>query len=217
MRRLLIYSFVFLVLVIRVSAGEVSVEFNTLGNCSICKDRIEGAVRPLPGVISVNWKIIGDVTSVSFDDDTTDLYIIMHAIANVGHDTEWFPAPDSAYNTLVGTCCEYQRTNNYDSVRVGYLVLMNQWYSPLGQPEMSGKISLSVFPNPATDRVSVSLHGNPDRACEATLHTLSGAVVKSVSFTGTVSLGLENLLPGEYILSVYTDGIAAGRQKIIKR
>ena len=94
-------------------ADSTTVAFGTLGNCSICKDRIEGAVKQVPGVISVSWKIISDVTTVTYDSTVTDVYIIMHVIANVGHDTEWFPAPDSAYNLLKGTCCEYQRTNNY--------------------------------------------------------------------------------------------------------
>jgi copper chaperone CopZ len=195
----------------------IAVSFNTLGNCSICKDRIEGAVRPIHGVISVSWKIIGDVTTVTYYNDSTDVQTIMHVIAGVGHDTEWFPAPDSAYNLLKGTCCEYLRTNNYDHVQVGFLSLMNGWYYPLSVDEKRAASSFHIFPNPATEFIVIESPSSTSTPCNAALYTLSGNMVTSTTFTGSGSLNTASLSPGEYVVTVSTQGILTDRKKVIKR
>lgn len=127
----------------------MSIVFITLGNCSICQLRIETAVNSLPGIISVDWSISGKQTSVTYDESVTDPYTIMHVIANVGHDNEWFEAPDSAYNLLVGSCCEYERTIDYSNVQVGYLSLMGIWIFPTGMVEQT-KTKFNVYPTSGT-------------------------------------------------------------------
>jgi len=191
--------------------------FVTLGNCTICKTRIETAASQVPGVISVSWSIPDDATTVTYYTDSTDLFIIMHAIAYVGHDTEWYPAPDSAYNLLIGTCCEYTRTIDYSNVQIGYLSLMGIWVFPLGQPEINQNVTFSVFPNPATEVIYLSMDPSRDRLCTATLRSLTGTIVSSARFSGNGILDLRNLATGEYIITVETDGIIIGRKKMIKR
>ena len=105
----------------------MTIYFPVLGNCYLCQLRIEEAVNNLDGIESVNWSYDTKITTVTYDDGVTDAYEMMHAISAVGHDTEWYPAPDSAYYTLVGTCCEYERTNDYTNVQIGYLSLMDLW------------------------------------------------------------------------------------------
>lgn len=217
MRYLVIFLFSSWGLVLNAYSEPTTVSFNTLGNCSICKDRIEGAAKVIPGVVSVTWKIISDVTTVTYDSTITDVYTIMHVIANVGHDTEWFPAPDSAYNLLVGTCCEYQRTNNYELVQVGYLSLENRWFNPLGQGELKTISSFTIYPNPATDMIRISLSGDKKTKCHAALYDLSGDRVAAASFPGYGVLDIMHLPKGEYILVVSPEGTLIGRKKVIKR
>jgi len=212
----------FVILCVCVLAGSVRSEtftatFVTLGNCSICKNRIETAASQVPGVISVSWSIPDDATTVTYYTDSTDLYIIMHAIAYVGHDTEWYPAPDSSYNLLIGTCCEYSRTIDYSNVQVGYLSLMGIWVFPLGQQEITQGISLKVFPNPSTDFLSVELDQYRDKPCKAILYSLQGAIVFSSDFKNNYTINLRNIIPGQYIITVVSEGILLYRKKIIKQ
>jgi copper chaperone CopZ len=210
-----------LVLLAWFAAGFASEQFTArfinLGNCSICKNRIETAAKTVPGVTTATWSQSKDETTVTYYTDSTDVYAIMHVIAGVGHDTEWFPAPDSAYNLLVGTCCEYERTYGYENVQVGYLSLMDLWLFPMGRQEMTGKISFTAYPNPAGDRITVSSNEETGNSFIATLTALSGAVAITTGFTGQASLDLSSLAPGAYILTVTSQGIMVSRQKVIRR
>jgi copper chaperone CopZ len=190
--------------------------FITLGNCSICKSRIENAVNMGPGIISVSWDIPSEVTTVAYYCDSTDLYAIMHTIANVGHDTEWFPAPDSAYNLLIGTCCEYTRTIDYSQVQVGYLSLMGIWIFPLGQQEIPKDVSFSVYPNPVQDFLSVKIEQDQNKPFIATIYSLTGAIVYSARITGTGILDLGSLASGEFLITIVSEGVLIGRKKLIK-
>ena len=87
MRNLFLLFIASMGFIINAGATAVTVEFNTLGNCSICQWRIEKAVKNMPGVDSVFWDLTRDVTTITYENDTTDLYRIMHAIANAGHDS----------------------------------------------------------------------------------------------------------------------------------
>jgi len=191
--------------------------FITLGNCTLCQNRIQNAASQVSGVISVSWSIPDDATTVTYYTDSTDLFTIMHAISNVGHDTEWYPAPDSAYNLLIGTCCEYARTIDYTNVQVGYLSLMGIWVFPLGQQEIAQGVSLTVFSNPATESLTLNLDQNWDKLCTATLYSLMGTIVSSTRFTKNSTLDLRNLTPGEYMITVVSNGILISRKKIIKQ
>jgi copper chaperone CopZ len=106
-----------------------SVKFITLGNCYTCKLRIEGVIRELNGIDRALWSEADDASFVTYDKTKTNIHEIMQAIANVGHDTEWYRSPDSAYETLRGTCCEYTRTIDYSKAKIGYLSLMDMWVS----------------------------------------------------------------------------------------
>ena len=108
------------------------IEFPALGNCYLCKVRIEAKLNLLDGVTSSNWDYNTKVTTVEYDESVTDPFEIMQAVADTGHDTEWYPAPEEMYALLIGTCCEYERTINYSTVQIGYLSLMGIWVFPCG-------------------------------------------------------------------------------------
>jgi copper chaperone CopZ len=179
----------------------LSVSFLTTGNCAICEIRIETAVSKITGVQTVSWDMSTDITTVEYDESVTDCFAIMHDIANVGHDTEWFRAPDSAYNLLIGSCCEYERVINYDSVQVGYLSLMGLWLYPLGIENQKG-IELSVTPTIGQGLFQMKATGQElNVKWTVSIYNLNGRKVEelSINSSGMTTLDLQSFTNGEYI------------------
>jgi copper chaperone CopZ len=196
----LVFSF-FLSLVAQ-KESSLTIYFTTLGNCGICQNRIQNAVKNLPGIDTVYWNIAKDQTTVTYDESVTNPYIVMHSIANVGHDTEWFPAPDSAYNTLVGSCCEYQRTIDYDTVKVGYLGMMGIWIYPLKIHER-GQSELLVYPTVGDGMFQVSVKNSViPSTYDLSVFSMSGVKVLTGKFIPETSssIDLRSFPNGEYIV-----------------
>ena len=82
--------------------------FEVIGNCEICKKRIEKTALSLKGVKVATWDIPSNILSVTYNSNKIVLDQIQIAIANVGHDTPPFKAPDNVYNELP-MCCIYER------------------------------------------------------------------------------------------------------------
>lgn len=200
-------------------AEEMTITFPVLGNCYLCKIRIEAAVNELPGIDTVNWNYVSKVTTVTFNDEEVDAYMMMHAIAHVGHDTEWFPASDSAYQTLVGTCCEYERTNDYTNVQVGYLSLMDLWVFPVGIDEPSENAKLRVYPTAGTGIFHFELSSKiSPSGGKISLYSMNGARVYEENLSGKTEgrIALEFLGEGQYILVITDNKRILARSKLIK-
>jgi len=84
------------------------VVFTVYGNCNMCKQRIEGAIKDLPGIISAEWNVDSKKLTVRFDPEEIMLNEIHKSIASAGHDTEKVRAENDAYESLPG-CCKYDR------------------------------------------------------------------------------------------------------------
>ena len=82
--------------------------FEVIGNCEICKKRIEKAALSLKGVKMATWDIPSNILSVTYNSNKILLDQIQSSIANVGHDTPLFKAPDNVYDQLP-LCCIYER------------------------------------------------------------------------------------------------------------
>ena len=82
--------------------------FEVIGNCEICKKRIEKAALSLKGVKMATWDIPSNILSVTYNSNKTSPDQIQSAVADVGHDTPSFKAPDNVYNELP-MCCIYER------------------------------------------------------------------------------------------------------------
>ena len=197
--------------------SSMTIYFTTLGNCGICQNRIQNAVKNMPGIDTVYWNIEKDQTTVTYDESVTNPYTIMHAIANVGHDTEWFPAPDSAYNTLVGSCCEYQRTINYDTVKVGYLGMMGIWIYPLGTHKTEQK-DFRVTPTIGDGLFHISAIGlvTPGNY-KLLVYSMKGTKILSGEFTGPIhALDLRSFPNGQYMLILSDKTRIISSVKVIK-
>lgn len=79
-----------------------------LGNCSMCKDRIEKAAK-VDGVENASWDAKTDLLTVSYDPSKTSPDALAKKVAAVGHDAGKYKADDKVYNALPA-CCKYDRT-----------------------------------------------------------------------------------------------------------
>ncbi|HMR18522.1 MAG TPA: TonB-dependent receptor [Sphingobacterium sp.] len=81
--------------------------FEVAGNCGMCKKRIETAAK-IDGVKSAVWDIKTHKVTVQYNPQKTKSATIQQAIAQAGHDTPLFRAPDDIYDRL-HECCLYER------------------------------------------------------------------------------------------------------------
>ncbi|MBL6963691.1 MAG: heavy-metal-associated domain-containing protein [Bacteroidetes bacterium] len=86
----------------------VTEEIKVSGNCGMCKDRIEKAVKAIKGVDSASWDSKTKMLIVSYDKTIVKSEEIHQAIAAAGHDTEIAKASNKTYNKLHG-CCKYRQ------------------------------------------------------------------------------------------------------------
>jgi len=81
--------------------------FKVLGNCGMCKTRIEKAAK-IEGVSSAVWDAKTQMLTLTYNPSKVKVEDVQKKIAAVGHDTEKCKADDKTYNALPG-CCKYDR------------------------------------------------------------------------------------------------------------
>ena len=84
------------------------VEIIVLGNCGMCKDRIERAAFSVRGVRRANWDQEKQMLTLTFRSNRTDQETIERTIAKAGHDTENFITDEETHANL-HHCCIYPR------------------------------------------------------------------------------------------------------------
>jgi Cu(I)/Ag(I) efflux system membrane fusion protein len=82
--------------------------FKVYGNCEMCKERIEVAVKSIKGVTNATWSIRTKQLHVEYNGEQANLNAIHRAIAKVGHDTDQMKADDKTYSSLP-SCCLYRK------------------------------------------------------------------------------------------------------------
>jgi hypothetical protein len=96
----------------------------------------------------------------------------------------------------------FDESNPDDSVSV--TVIYATW--PVGTPERNGQeATLTVFPNPAGDQITVGTRGWNDGPVEVQIHDMTGIKVSSVHaeiFAGSIELSTRQLKNGVYICTV---------------
>lgn len=89
--------------------------FVVCGNCYTCKLRIHDVLDKLSGLNSFDWSW-EEFLAIDYNPSEITPAEFLEPIANVGHDNEMFQAPRTAYETLIGTCCEYDRWLTYETL-----------------------------------------------------------------------------------------------------
>lgn len=90
--------------------SDSTTSFLVAGNCGMCKQRIEKAAK-ISGVESAVWNLQTHQVTIKYNSNKVKLNQIKQAIANAGHDTPGFRAPDDVYATL-HECCFYERLDS---------------------------------------------------------------------------------------------------------
>ncbi|POY36122.1 hypothetical protein C3K47_13075 [Solitalea longa] len=90
--------------------------FKVWGNCSMCKNNIEGATKKVKGVTSADWDEESKQLKVSYVAPANKV-AIQKAIAAAGYDTEGEKTTIEAYSNL-HSCCQYPRDVQASSATV---------------------------------------------------------------------------------------------------
>jgi len=77
-----------------------------MGNCGMCKKRIETAAVTVKGVKSATWDSDTQMLHLVFTGESKTVEV-QKAVAKAGHDTGPYKATKEAYNALPG-CCHYR-------------------------------------------------------------------------------------------------------------
>ena len=90
------------------SSKSSKARFVVLGECELCKDRIQRATYKIKGVKYSSWSISQNKLSIIYNSNKVSLEEIKKKIADAGHDSEDIRATDEAYANL-HQCCKYDR------------------------------------------------------------------------------------------------------------
>lgn len=83
-------------------------DFEVLGNCDMCKKKIQNATIKLRGVKKAIWSTEEQRLTIKYNPEKISLEKIKYSIANEGYDTDDIKATQEAYNNL-HYCCKYKR------------------------------------------------------------------------------------------------------------
>jgi len=84
----------------------VEAKIHVSGNCSMCKTRIEKALK-IKEVKYAKWDKRSKNLTVAYLSPSISLDSLQQRLAAVGHDTEKYKAPDAVYSALPA-CCLYR-------------------------------------------------------------------------------------------------------------
>ena len=87
--------------------GIATSTFKVWGNCDMCKETIEGALKT-EGISTSDWSPETKIMKVSYDTTKISLNQIQKNIASAGYDNEKYKGDDKAYSELP-ECCQYER------------------------------------------------------------------------------------------------------------
>ena len=82
--------------------------FKVYGNCEMCQENIEGALKKKDGILSKSWDTETKMLKVTYDPSKISLDDIKRKIAAVGYDSDGMRGSDEAYMKL-HKCCRYER------------------------------------------------------------------------------------------------------------
>jgi copper chaperone CopZ len=90
-------------------AASITEEIKVLGECSMCKERIEDAMK-IDGIAGAVWNEETQLLKVTYNPTLVTNDEIQKKVAAAGHDTEKYMADDNVYASLPD-CCHYERWN----------------------------------------------------------------------------------------------------------
>lgn len=89
------------------SYAQETQRFQVDGDCQMCKERIEETANQFDFVASSNWDKENKTLEIKFNSKNPDFKSVLKAIADVGHDNQFYKAKDEIYADLP-LCCHYR-------------------------------------------------------------------------------------------------------------
>ena len=122
----------------------------------------------------------------------------------------------SAYSTASNLLVKYVATSNYGN----NLYVDNINLGALGLDVVEAENEFQVYPNPATENVSISFNAL-DADYSVSIIDLTGRIVISNNYTNLVgnqvlSIPVTGLLAGNYIIRITSKGLAVNQKLSIK-
>src|ERR1700712_2261307 len=90
------------------TAANSKTSFYVRGNCDMCKERIETAVKAEPGVVSASWNPNDQLLTVVFDSLKTGKSALNRLVAKAGHETKLEATPEAVHAALP-PCCQKRK------------------------------------------------------------------------------------------------------------
>lgn len=84
-------------------------KIKVLGNCGMCKKRIETGLKNDSAITSAEWDKTTKFLTVTYDKKKLNEKAIHQKVAALGHDTDKAKTTEEVYAKLPG-CCKYDRT-----------------------------------------------------------------------------------------------------------
>ena len=85
-----------------------TITFKVSGNCDMCKNRIEAALKKNSAVQNASWDVKTQTVTVVYNPHAISVDQLHQLVADSGHDTDKVKATDASYKALPG-CCKYKR------------------------------------------------------------------------------------------------------------
>ncbi|MFN6945042.1 MAG: heavy-metal-associated domain-containing protein [Cytophagaceae bacterium] len=89
-------------------------EFHVRGNCSMCKKRIETALKETKGVLKADWNVKSKNVIVAYDSTKIQENMLHQIVANTGHETKLYPMDEVAHDALPQCCQKYNHGHDED-------------------------------------------------------------------------------------------------------
>ena len=86
--------------------GVVTEHYKVLGNCGMCKERIEEAAY-VKGVKRAEWDKHSKELTLTYNSSKTDAKTVLKSIATAGHESDIVKVAEADYNKLP-KCCAYK-------------------------------------------------------------------------------------------------------------
>ncbi len=130
--------------------------------------------------------------------------------------------PSSSFGFLIRLQNEsYHRQMNFASSdhdkRTLHPKLVVNYTAATSTPEIiNSDLEFSVFPNPASNSISIILNKNLQKAFQLQITSLSGQIVYEADFHSSASIDVSNYSIGAYFVEIYSDDFTFTKKLIIE-
>lgn len=161
----------------------------------IAKGESVAAEAPLAGAMMIAVDANGSITDYLFSDDqgAFDFTELVQGQYTLLADKPGFAATSAAFTVDYTTRA---------SVQTSVVMVQQQGASSVDEGTVEASTSVALFPNPATDNVTISFVSNPNTATVSIVSALGAEVARFSTTTNILSFDSSNLPAGMYLVRI---------------